>query len=203
MYDSNKRRVVDAVMWTFMVMFLVLILMHQSHSRSLPSSSANVPVAPASNQLSTNDTSGIVGPSFDRKKRGKVARLPPPPAYVSACGDCHLAFPARMLPAASWQALLGGLDSHFGSDASLTPAELLPVRAYLLGAARAAKDTDPATPALRIIDTRWWQRQHRGIRAARWQHPSIASRSACDACHVNAATTGSFGRVRVPRAGQP
>jgi hypothetical protein len=203
MYDSNKRRVVDAAMWTFMVMFLVLILMHQAHSRSLPGSSAKVPAASVSSRLSGKDASGVVALSCDRKKRVKVARLPPPPAYVSACGDCHLAFPARMLPAASWQALLAGLDRHFGSDASLSPAELLPVRAYLMGAARAARDTDPATPELRIIDTRWWQRQHHGIRAARWQHPSIASRSACDACHINAATTGSFGRVRVPRAGQP
>lgn len=203
MYDSNKRRVVDAVMWTFMVMFLVLILMHQAHSRSLPGSSANAPIAAVSNRASADNASGVVAHGCDRKKRVKVPKLPPPPAYVSACGDCHLAFPARMLPAASWQALLGGLDSHFGSDASLAPAELLPVRAYLMAAARPAKDTDPSIPVLRIIDTRWWQRQHHGIRAARWQHPSIASRSACDACHVNVASTGSFGRVSVPKAGQP
>jgi hypothetical protein len=202
MHDINKRRVVDAAMWTFMVMFLVLILMHQAHSVSLPWSGASAPTAHVAAGGAIHAV-GVAASGCDRTKSAKTAKLPPPPAYASACGDCHLAFPARMLPAASWQALLAGLDKHFGSDASLTDAELLPVRTYLMGAARAVKDTDPTTPLLRITDTRWWQRQHHGISAARWQHPSIASRSACDACHVNAASSGSYGRVRVPKAGQP
>src|SRR5574343_427448 len=50
------------------------------------------------------------------------SRTPPLSAYQSECGSCHVAFPARGLPASSWQHLMGGLGKHFGTDASLDAA---------------------------------------------------------------------------------
>jgi mono/diheme cytochrome c family protein len=41
------------------------------------------------------------------------------PKYLQDCASCHVAYPPGMLPAASWQRLMGSLDRHFGSDASL------------------------------------------------------------------------------------
>ena len=41
------------------------------------------------------------------------------PAYQQECESCHLAYPTRMLPASSWHRIMGGLDQHYGSDASL------------------------------------------------------------------------------------
>ena len=35
------------------------------------------------------------------------------------CSACHMAYPAGMLPARSWRALMGDLSNHFGEDASL------------------------------------------------------------------------------------
>ncbi len=35
---------------------------------------------------------------------------------------CHTAYPPGLLPAASWRRIMGGLDRHYGSDASLEPA---------------------------------------------------------------------------------
>ena len=37
------------------------------------------------------------------------------PKWKSECASCHVAYPARLLPAESWRALMGGLDKHFGT----------------------------------------------------------------------------------------
>ena len=46
----------------------------------------------------------------------------PPAVYTQECGSCHLAFPPSLLPKASWQRVMSGLDKHYGSDASLDAA---------------------------------------------------------------------------------
>ena len=68
-------------------------------------------------------------------------RAPLPPAYVEECGSCHVAFPGRMLDAASWSAVIAGLEQHFGVDASADPATLEPIRAYLASTARSRPTT--------------------------------------------------------------
>ena len=35
------------------------------------------------------------------------------------CSACHIAYPPRMLPVASWEALMAGLKTHFGEDDEL------------------------------------------------------------------------------------
>ena len=46
-------------------------------------------------------------------------------AYTQECAACHLAYPPGLLPAASWQRLMGGLGKHFGP----TPRWMPPARA--------------------------------------------------------------------------
>ena len=50
----------------------------------------------------------------------------PPAVYTQECGSCHLAFPPNLLPKASWQSVMHGLDKHYGSDASLDAATQKP-----------------------------------------------------------------------------
>ena len=52
------------------------------------------------------------------------------PTWNTECGSCHVAYPPRLLPTASWEALLGDLGNHFGSDASLDPATTAELLAY-------------------------------------------------------------------------
>ena len=47
---------------------------------------------------------------------GDKARVPLLPAYVQECGSCHVAFAPGLLPASSWQHLMGNLKAHYGSD---------------------------------------------------------------------------------------
>ncbi len=53
-----------------------------------------------------------IAPSAIRADEG--VRLPPieHPATLKECGECHLAFPPQMLPARSWDKLMGDLASH-------------------------------------------------------------------------------------------
>jgi len=44
---------------------------------------------------------------------------PPEALYRQECGECHLAYAPRLLPATTWRQIMTGLDRHFGVDASL------------------------------------------------------------------------------------
>jgi len=43
------------------------------------------------------------------------------PLYRSECGDCHMPYPAGLLPAASWRRIMNGLEDHFGDHAVRIP----------------------------------------------------------------------------------
>jgi hypothetical protein len=127
------------------------------------------------------------------------AQLPPVDnaATLKECGACHMAFPPQMLPARSWQTLMGDLKSHFGEDASLADPLRADITAYLVGHAADAKGTKngkrylrglaaDATP-LRITETPFWKRGHEEVSASQFAKPAVKSRANCVACHVNAA----------------
>lgn len=63
---------------------------------------------------------------LNRVQAGGSHYFPPvaDPLVQSECGSCHLAFAPSMLPARSWQALMGGLQNHFGDDATMRRSTL-------------------------------------------------------------------------------
>ena len=116
------------------------------------------------------------------------------------CGSCHIAYPPRLLPAASWRIVLERLDKHFGVDASLDPARVAAVRAFLeREAAPSGRAADTAgTP--RISTLPWFGREHSEVSAEVWRRPSVRSRANCAACHA-AAEKGVFNEdgIRIPK----
>lgn len=115
-------------------------------------------------------------------------------AFNDECGACHLAFPPQFLPPRSWQAIMAGLDSHFGENASLDPDTTKQITDYLVADAAGPgspilRGLDPQATPLRITETRWWRRQHHEIRPSVFERPDIKSKSNCLACH------GGRGRV--------
>lgn len=119
-------------------------------------------------------------------EREAAIRAPLPKAYVQECAACHVAYPAGMLPAASWARLMGGLDKHFGTDASLDPADVQRLNQWLQRNADESRRTDAAAPQDRITRTDWFERKHRHIEAATWRLPSVRSAANCMACHTGA-----------------
>lgn len=114
-----------------------------------------------------------------------------PPAYAQECATCHTAYPPGMLPARSWQRIMGGLDKHYGTDASLDPATMLQLGKWLQANAGTGKRAVQEPPQDRITLSSWFQRKHRNIPPAVWKLDSVRSATNCAACHARA-DQGSF-----------
>ena len=109
-----------------------------------------------------------------------------PKAYVQECASCHVAYPPGMLPAASWARRMGGLNQHFGTDASFDPQEVQQLNQWLQSHADERRRNQSPPPQDRITRTAWFEREHRHIEAATWRLPSVRSASNCMACHTGA-----------------
>ena len=125
------------------------------------------------------------------------------PAYTAECAACHLAYPPGMLPAPSWRRIMGGLDRHFGTDASLDAATVQQVGQWLQDHAGTSKRVREQPPEDRITRSEWFVRKHREIAPSVWTLTSVKSAANCAACH-GGADQGRFGdgELRVP-AGVP
>jgi len=124
----------------------------------------------------------------------------PPAVYTQECGSCHLAFPPNLLPKASWQRLMHGLDKHYGSDASLDVVTLKQIDTWLQTYGGQGKRAREEPPLDRITRAAWFERKHREVSAATFRRASIKSSTNCTACHRDAAQ-GDFeeDRVRIPK----
>jgi len=122
-------------------------------------------------------------------------------AYQSECAACHVAYPPQLLPIPSWRAVMGGLDKHFGSDASLDPAVNAEILRYLEANAGRREAVSGAKPQLRITEARWFVREHSDeLPTDIWKHPAVKSAANCAACHT-AADKGDYSErsLRLPK----
>lgn len=122
------------------------------------------------------------------------------PQLKAECGSCHVVYPPKMLPAASWHELMTHLDQHFGTDASVSAATQRELSAVLQNAAASREENASGRPVLRISETRWFKREHHEISQRVWRNPKVNSASNCAACHTRA-DEGRFGEheVRIPK----
>ena len=133
--------------------------------------------------------------------------------YAQECGSCHFAYQPGLLPAASWQRIMLGLDDHFGDNAELGEAQQEEIARYL--AENSAGSSSKGLPRrisaslgshkapLRITETRLFRHEHDEIPQRMVQeNPQVRSFSNCDACHGRAAQ-GSFREheIRIPGYG--
>lgn len=141
----------------------------------------------------------LAAPTWADEDRHR-ATAPPLPLYAQECGACHLAFPAALLPAASWQRLMADLPQHFGTDASLDAAHANAIGVWLAANAGSGKRAGEAPPEDRITRGAWFVREHREVAAATWKLPAVKGPSHCAACH-RGAEQGRFDEreIRIPR----
>jgi cytochrome c551/c552 len=122
-------------------------------------------------------------------------------ATLKECAACHMAYPPQMLPARSWQKIMGNLADHFGEDATLAEPVRADILAYLTAHAADAPGTAQgprflrglgvdAAP-LRITETPFWKRAHDEVAAGDFAAPGVKSPANCVACH-HTATKGEF-----------
>jgi mono/diheme cytochrome c family protein len=109
-----------------------------------------------------------------------------PGAYAQECASCHTAYPPGMLPARSWQRVMSGLDTHYGTDASLDVATTRQIGRWLLAHAGTYKRVSGEPPQDRITRSAWFDRKHRKVDLAVWTLPSVKTAASCSACHTGA-----------------
>ncbi len=120
-------------------------------------------------------------------------RFVPPvkdPVVAKECSACHMAYPAGFLSAASWSAIVAGLDNHFGENASVDAATAAALKAYLSTNAERGDTRSPktGTAALRITELDWFLKRHGKNRLSpeRLQRKGAKSAAQCNACHKQA-----------------
>jgi len=109
---------------------------------------------------------------------------PTQPQWKSECSGCHIAYPPQLLTAGNWQQLMGGLDKHFGANATMAPNDSKAIQDFLQR--NAGSGDKHSASSLRISDTTWFKREHREVSNKTWANPAVKNRSNCTACHVNA-----------------
>ena len=119
-------------------------------------------------------------------------RYPLSPAYVAECGSCHVAYPPALMTAPAWAATLGGLERHFGTDASLEPKARREIATLLEAQASSRSKHQPTGQVPRLTETPWFQKEHRAgeLREHGVQPPASGAKGAplaqCNACHRRA-----------------
>lgn len=133
--------------------------------------------------------------------------------YQKECGDCHIAYPANMLPARSWTHLMNRLDSHFGENAEVSAESHQALSRYLTEYAgdgsrgvsgKLLKSLDRSQTPERITELPYFKKEHREIPQRYFDNnPKVKNLSNCDACHTRA-TQGSFAEreINIPGIGR-
>lgn len=101
--------------------------------------------------------------------------------WKAECSGCHVAFPPQMLSSENWQELMGKLDKHFGSNATIESKD----RRLILDFLKRYGGSGPnyTAASLRISETPWYLREHRVISEEEWRRPDVKTRANCGACH--------------------
>ena len=135
-----------------------------------------------------------------RKNKWEGMRLTATNAtWKAECSACHIAYPPGLLPASSWKSLMGSLDKHFDTDASLDAKQTAEILDFLeKNAAPESSKTASTTPNLRITQTAWFKHEHDEVPAITWK--KLKSPSNCLACHTQA-DQGNFDEhaVQLPK----
>ena len=119
------------------------------------------------------------------------------------CSACHFAYPASMLPAASWKKIMGSLENHFGEDASLDAQTTRHIAEYLVAQAgdtklrtsKFVRGIDTQNPPLRITETEFWISLHPAIAKENLHSVLAGLKASCAVCHLRA----EDGYFEVPR----
>ena len=110
------------------------------------------------------------------------------------CSACHFAYPASMLPEASWEKIMGGLENHFGEDASLDAQTTQHIAEYLVAQAgdtevwssKFVVGLDNQKTPIRITQTQYWITQHPAISKENLQSGLAGLKANCEVCHLRA-----------------
>jgi hypothetical protein len=110
-----------------------------------------------------------------------------PPAFISECGSCHVAYPPALLSSSDWQDVMRHLDKHYGDNASLGEDIRRVIEDFLVRNAEPHwKAHFPSGDPPRLTSTLWYRVHHHELPDDIWQDKRVGSASNCTACHAKA-----------------
>lgn len=152
--------------------------------------------------------------SYSRRGKGADVASVRDARYAKECGSCHFAYQPGLLPARSWQKLMGNLADHFGDNAELPQEDAAAITDYLVKNAadrsnyRRSVKIDNSLSArqtpVRITQVPYIVSKHDEIPARLVAgNPKVKSLSQCAACHTKA-EAGSFSEreINIPGYGR-
>ena len=130
--------------------------------------------------------------------------------YRTLCSECHMAYQPQLLPARSWEKIMGNLEDHFGVDATVEERERRLLTEYLKersgdrrGAGELgefAQSVPPNETPLRISETPYFKKEHREIPKRLVKQREVKSFANCTACHPRA-QRGEYEPISIPNYG--
>jgi nitrate/TMAO reductase-like tetraheme cytochrome c subunit len=137
--------------------------------------------------------------SFTAMAQSSAGLKGAPAAFNTECTSCHIGYAPGLAGEANWRGIMGGLDKHFGVDASIDEKSRQTISAWLISHAAKGSRYASASPEFRISKSNWFVRQHDEVGSKVWKRASIKSPANCGACH-GGADKGDFDedRVRIP-----
>jgi nitrate/TMAO reductase-like tetraheme cytochrome c subunit len=137
--------------------------------------------------------------SFTAMAQSSAGLKGAPAAFNTECTSCHIGYAPGLAGEANWRGIMGGLDKHFGVDASIDEKSRQTISAWLISHAAKGSRYASASPEFRISKSNWFVRQHDEVGSKVWKRASIKSPANCGACH-GGADQGDFDedRVRIP-----
>ena len=136
------------------------------------------------------------------------------PLYKEECSACHMAYQPGLLPARSWEKLMGNLVDHFGENAELGEKDRKAITDYAMKNAadfskfnrsvKIMRSLSKNETPLRITETKYIKRKHHELSNKHVKdNPKVKSLSRCEACHTNA-DKGSFSEreINIPGFGR-
>jgi len=134
--------------------------------------------------------------------------------YIDECASCHFGYQPGLLPANAWEKMMGNLENHFGTDATLAQEDFVPLVNYLKQNSAEKnmhyKRSNRIVSSLRgqpvpdsISETPYMIEKHDEIRAELITQKEVKGIFNCTACHITA-DSGSYDDddIRIPNYGR-
>ena len=134
--------------------------------------------------------------------------------YKTECASCHFAYQPGLLPEKSWIKLMGDLENHFETDASLDAEDKKTLLDYLMEnsaekftqykrSRKINKSISRNEIPIAVSETRYFKKNHEEIPKRLTEQKEVNSIANCIACHTTA-DKGLYGEryIEIPNYGK-
>ncbi|ANE35575.1 diheme cytochrome c [Campylobacter iguaniorum] len=117
--------------------------------------------------------------------------------YTKECASCHFGYQPGLLPSQSWEYIMGSLEDHYGTDASIDENDNKELLAYLVAnssqnamnykrSAKITKSLEKGVLYKSLTQIPYLKEKHKDIKPWMIEQKEVGSLARCAACHKGA-----------------